>query len=430
MCQHPGMRPVAALAAVALALPACAPAARELAPGPPGPDGVRSLIESLAGRFGPVEREPAFDALRPKLARAALVPSRVFDDAEAWTARDGERRQVELAGWSEAGSYRIGVRAPAPRPGAPGEYRGRVRLERLGRGRFEWWVEEELATGGPRPADLAAGVGALLRGAGQAGEAQARAAIHQALPRATQRLSRLFRIERLSLERDAHGATTVRLALRLAPDGVRPFAPRYAGFLDKYFGPMKLRAAATDEPGREWWRLEAADGLWTATLRVQDGSLVPLEGSADRRIPGVLRVDVDYATRMGRFDVGVRGLVVQLGLIRTPREKGFLLRFLEEPDWKLPFLVEPLIRGPLHYPFEDPGSESGWSAREAGPGDTRFVRHYRARVRESWVLRWFGGMTSGALAEFRREAEREADLYHRECLLALRDDLAALVRAP
>ena len=39
-------------------------------------------------------------------------------------------------------------------------------------------------------------------------------------------------------------------------------------------------------------------------------------------------------------------------------------------------------------------------------------------------------MTSQAVGEFRRGAEAEADRFNRECLLALRDDLAALGPAP
>ena len=51
-------------------------------------------------------------------------------------------------------------------------------------------------------------------------------------------------------------------------------------------------------------------------------------------------------------------------------------------------------------------------------------------MRETWILRWLGGMTSTAVSEFRRGAEAEADRFHRECLLALRDDLAALAPRP
>ena len=144
----------------------------------------------------------------------------------------------------------------------------------------------------------------------------------------------------------------------------------------------------------------------------------------------LLRVTIDYETRMGRFRVGVSRLVADVALTRTGVEKGFDARFLQPPDWQLPFLVESLLNGPLRFPFEAPGSEAGWAARETPEGGTRFVRHYRARVRETWILRWLGGMTSDAVDEFRSGAEREADLFHRECLLALRDDLATLAAAP
>jgi hypothetical protein len=70
-----------------------------------------------------------------------------------------------------------------------------------------------------------------------------------------------------------------------------------------------------------------------------------------------------------------------------------------------------------------------WTARDAS-GGTVLTGLYRARVRETWILRWLGGMVGGAVDEFRRGAEAEADRFHRECLLALRDDLAALGSAP
>jgi hypothetical protein len=51
-------------------------------------------------------------------------------------------------------------------------------------------------------------------------------------------------------------------------------------------------------------------------------------------------------------------------------------------------------------------------------------------VRESWIVRWLGGMASSAVGEFRRAAEQEADHLNAECLLALRDDIAALSSSP
>jgi hypothetical protein len=131
---------------------------------------------------------------------------------------------------------------------------------------------------------------------------------------------------------------------------------------------------------------------------------------------------------MGRFEVGERGLAVGLARARTATDKSLTARFLDEPDWELPFLVETLLHSPLRYPFEPPGSEVTVGVRET-PAGTLFTGVYRARVRENWILRWLGGMVGNAVDEFRLGAEREADQYMRECLLALRDDLAALAGA-
>jgi hypothetical protein len=229
---------------------------------------------------------------------------------------------------------------------------------------------------------------------------------------------------------DAHGATSVRLAVRLTPAGIRGFAPRYAAFLEKYATPIRTSFVVADPGGVAWWRLEAAGNLWSVHLRVRDGSLVPLDGSADRRLPSRLRATGDYATRMGRFGVGAKRIAADVELTRTAGEKAISARFREEPEWQMPFLADLFLGGPLSYPFEGPGSEVRWGAREAPGGTTLFVGRYRARVRETWILRWLGGLTNNALGEFRRDAEQEADLYVRECLLALRDDLDALAERP
>ncbi len=415
------------LATLAGVLAACAGPARELARGPAGVAAPRALLDALAARFGPIEREPGFDALRPKLARAALVPSRVFDDP-AWTARARDWRALQLSGAVAGGAYRIGVRTAADEPAAPGDYRGRLQLRRPADGRFEWRMDEELAVGDIRPADLASALTTLFLQVERTGEASAHTAIVSAFPRASATLGRLLRLERLLPARDRDGATRVELAVRLTPDGLAAVAPRYAAFLRRYASPMKLHAVASDPDlaGGRWWTLDASDNLWLLKLRTRGGSLAPLEGAADRGIPSRLRLTIDYETKMGLFHVGVRGLVADVELTRTPLEKGFVARFLREPDWQLPFLVAPLLRGSLRHPFEQDGSEAGWWAREQPGRTTLLVREYRARVRESWLLRWMGGLTNDALTDFRRGAEAEADRYQRDCLLALRDDLLAL----
>jgi len=411
---------------VAAALAACEPAASRLGGGPAGADGASALVLAIAKRFGPQEREPEFEELRPKLARAALVPSWVFDDPLAWKRRESSWRTVEFTGYPTDAAYRMGVRSEAPEPIEPSQYRGRLRLERIASGRFEWKVSEELAVGQVRPADLAATLDTLFRSAEALDEPRARAAIAAAFPRATARLGLALALETLALTPDAQGAVGLRVAVRLSPAGLKATAPRYAAFLEKYLTPIRTRGVAVDGVGATWWTIEGDRNLWTLRLRVRGGSLVPLEGDAQRRIPASLRVTMDYATRMGRFGIAAKALVADVALVRTPVEKGFNASFRKKPDWDLPFLAEPFLGAPLSYPFEGPGSEVGWWARET-PSGTRFVRDYRARVGENWVLRWLGGMTSRALSEFRAGAEREADRYHGECLLAIRDDLVELL---
>ena len=416
---------VAVAGAVLLALSITSlSAARDLNRRRAGWDGLSVLVETLADRFGPVEREAGFEAIRPKLARSGLVPSLIFDDAAVWTRRGGDWRAFDLAGYASGGAYRIGIRVEAPPPTVKGQYKSSMKLQRLAAGRFEWTATDDLAIGQARPSDLAGALDNLLHFAERSTEASARAAIAKVLPRASAQFGLLFRLETVSLQPDAQGATSVRVAVRLTPAGIGGFAPRHAAFLEKYAKPVKVSLIIADPAGVTWWTLEAADGLWTVRLRIRDGSLVPLEGLADRNLPGHLRARADVATRIGRFEVGAQRLAADLALTRTPVEKGFSARLLEEPDWRLPFLVETFLDSPLRYPFETPGSEVEWAIRETPDGNF-LSRRYRARVRETWILRWLGGKVDGAVGDFRRGAEAEADLYHRACLLALRDDLVA-----
>ena len=419
------MHRVAVAGALLLALSITSLAAHDLNRRRAGWDGLIVLVEALADRFGPVEREAGFEALRPKLARSGLVPSLIFDDAAAWTMRGGDWRAFDLAGYASGGVYHIGIRAEAPRPSVRGQYKGTVKLQRLAAGRFEWTASDDLAIGQARPSDLAGALDTLIHFAERSTEASGRAAIAKVLPRASAQFGLLFRLETVSLQPDAQGATSVRLAVRLTPAGIGGFAPRHAAFLEKHAKPVNVSLIIADPAGVTWWTLEATDGLWTVRLRIKDGGLVPLEGLADRGLPGRLRARADLATRIGRFEVGARRLTADLTLTRTPGEKAFSARLLEEPDWRLPFLVETFLDSPLRYPFETPGSEVEWAIRESPHGNF-LIRRYRARVRETWILRWLGGKVDGAVGDFRRGAESEADLYHRACLLALRDDLVAL----
>jgi hypothetical protein len=408
------------------ALPACGNAARALALPPGGAPAARAFFDALAARFGPVEREPDLEAFRARLARAALTPSRVFDQAAPWTRRTDDWRAVELEGSVSGGRYRIELRDAARLPERPGDYRGRIQLTRTGDGCYEWRVREELAVGSLRPEQLAGALAALLRGAEAEAGTAAREEAEAALPRTSARLARLFRLETLDLRRDDQGAVAVRVGVRLAPDSLRPEAPRYAAFLDRYASPIRLSAVVASASGRIFLTLEAADNLWTLRARARDGHLVPLGGAAEPALPDELQVTVDLSTKMGLFRVGVRRLLVSVSLQRRAGDRDLVARFDQAPEWQLPFLVRPFLGTPLRYPFEDGGSEVRFSALQQ-PRATLLVRDDRLRVRESWIVRWLGGLAGDAMSEFSRGAEQEADRFTGECLIALRDDVADLV---
>ena len=385
------------------------------------------LLGALAARFGPVEREPAYDALRPKLVRNALTPSRIVDDPHAWTAWEGARRSVEFRGTPDASGYRIGLRAEAPSPVSAGEYRGILTLRSEGRGSYEWVVRDELAIGELLPDDAGRALEALFRAAeGEAAAAQGapvdlRPHVVRALPLAADAFGRLFALQALRATREPDGATSLELRVAMEPARIEPTAPRYARFLRKYVMPIELRTEA-----KGFWTIEAAQGRATLRLRLRDGRLAPLGGGA-QAMADTVEVSLDYSTPAGPFRVGVRRLQADVSLFGSSKRKSFTAVFVREPEWRLPFLLRPFLSGSLRRPFEGEGSLLEFAIGETD-GVTCLTRRYRLAVKESWIVRWIGGLTAAAVNDFRRNAEAESDRFTAEGLSALRKDVEALLR--
>jgi hypothetical protein len=415
-----GRAPVWGAAGTVLALACgCGEAVRALGSGPGGPAAALELVDALRARLGPAQREPVLQAARPKLAAAVFVPSRAFGDASLWTAGEGDWKALWLEGGGPPGAYRLGLRASAPEPGAAGAYRARLTLRRLGAERYEWTTHEALVLGRIRPEDMAAAWRALLRAAEQGGELPARAAA--ALPRASRAFARLFDLEALTASRLGDGTTLVEVAVRVRPDRIKAEAPKFAAYLSRRSEGLRAAITARVADGRALWSAEANEGAWRLRLRVRDGVLVPLEG-APAGGEGGLRVVTDYSFKAGLFRAGLRGLIADVEPSVAAGDLRLVARFREQPDWQLPFLVEPLLRASLRYPFEGPGSEFEVALRAEG-SHGELVSESRARLRESWIVRWLGGFTTKALEEL-RAAEAEADRYALECLTAVREDVA------
>jgi hypothetical protein len=420
-------RLAAILVSALLLAPSCREVARHLGAGPAGAAAATALVDALRGRYGTIKREPSLEKVRPKLAAAALVPSRVFDDGSVWTASEGEWRALWLEGGGAPGAYRLGIRAAPALPRAPGDYRARIALRRQASGRFEWDTFDELALGPVRSADLAGAFHALLRGAEAEARGDARGHVTAAMPRSARALGRLFDLEVLALLPDAPGTRRVDVALRLRPDRLKETAPRFAAYISRRARGVRMTAAVRLPDGRVLWSAEVQDDRWRLRMRTSEGRLVPLEG-APSRPPGPLRATMDYSFKAGLFRVGLRGLNAQLDAAPGRAPLGVVVRLAQPPDWQMPFLVEPFMRASLNYPFEAPGSTFSLALREEDGRGSLLVSDSTLRVRESWIVKWLGGFSDRAMAEL-RASEAEADAYALECLTAVRDDLAALVAA-
>jgi len=430
----PGKRiPLARLLLAAGLTAACAAAPRALHPDlASARKAADEALLALALRFGPVELEPRFAALRPRLGRAGLVPSRVFDDALAWTAMRGDVRELGFRGTPIGPDrYAIAV-APQPRePEAPGEYRGLLQLARLRPGEFEWQIHESLALGALRGDGLVGAGDALLALVERAPTGDARPALRASLPRTAAALGRVFSLERLQLLAGPEGARAVFAEALLHPEWLQEGLPRYAQFLRRYVVPMQLELSVADPSGAVFWEATLRDGRFGLRAKLLHGALASLAGPT-RRLGDRCSARLTLKMKLGLWSVGFSGLPADVALSRDPHALGFHAAFHREPEWQIPFIVAPFMRGSLRRPFEGEGALLGYElvSGAGAEASSLALRHYRLAVKESFVVRWLGGNVGGAIADFRRGAEVEADRFVREGFLALREDVRALLAPP
>jgi hypothetical protein len=395
--------------------------------GPPAPVAIDGMAAALAARFGPIELDAALRASRPRFARDSLSPSRLLDDPGLWTRRDGVLRWLDF-GSAGGTPYRVGVRpllAPSPRPGS---HRGSIRLEALGGDDFEWEVREDLSIGQVPTASLARAGSALLKGLEHQTGAGLRDLARLRLPRSSVAFGRLFELLPPQLSAAAGGGALVTFDVRIEPARIRGTFPRYARFLEEYLAPSRFRLSLADANGVPFAELTSGENRLSLRFRVVGGRLGPLLGPP-RALPDRVRATAAMSVKSGIFRVGAEGLVADVSFVSAEREKGFRAAFTREPDWQLPFGAKPFLRAPLRRPFQGAGALLAMSLRDAPEGATLVEREYRFAVRESFIVRWLGGIGGGMATVFRAGAEAEADRFMGECLWALRDDLVAFAAA-
>ncbi|HJU65737.1 MAG TPA: hypothetical protein VJ596_08680 [Gemmatimonadaceae bacterium] len=387
------------------------------------------LFGSLTARFGPQERENGYADMRAAISKYALIPSKLANDSSLWTSVEGPDRMLLVAGSGSPGRYRLRLDPKVTHPTHPSEYRRTARLRVLGDGEFEWQVRDELAVGGVTGNELGDALRAAFGAAQVSTEADIRTAHRATMPRLTERLGRLVTLDTIRTAPLERGAVLVSLSASLHPERLKEEFPNFAKYLTKYIGPAKMQVVVYDDLGGRWWEMDLDEQRFMLRAAVRNGRLTPLN-AAPRTIPEVLRVHVDASTKIGIFGIGFRRLRGDIALTRETNEKGFTARFNTEPDWKLPPLVERLIRSPLRRPFAGEGALLAMRITDQRDAQTIIARDYQVAVKESAIMRWLGGLGRKALDDFRRGAEREADIYYGQVLAALQADVLAMLGEP
>jgi hypothetical protein len=139
-----------------------------------------------------------------------------------------------------------------------------------------------------------------------------------------------------------------------------------------------------------------------------------------------MEVHIDFTTKLKLFTVGLHNLVTEFVITDTPHERAWTLVAKREPQWKLPFITEHLIRTPLQRPFDGTGVIFHIGVRDSADAQTLFERRAHATVQESGILRFLNSLGSGAMSDLADRTEREEEAFLRELFVALQADARAL----
>ncbi len=383
-----------------------------------------TLLRVLSAWTDPVVVDPGLAEFQSQLDRSFLTPSRVFRNESDWTGTTDLERRLETQGSVTLQGSRLD-RASDDRPTTlPGEYRSRLSLEKLSKHEYEWRWLDELALG-TFPVEMISRALQVVLSTIESPAPALEARLAIAMPRAAQALGRLYTIERLEMDPRPDGTTDFRFAAKIEPERIAAESPDYARYLERFASSSEMDVVGFDASGAKLWSVGFHDLILTAHLRIWNARLAPIEGPA-RRLPDEFRVKMDYSEKSGPFRVGFRNLETDVALIRTPTETGFIAAMNKSPDWRIPFLFDPFVKGALTRPFDGEGIVMRVALEESESDEepTRIRSGFRMVVKETWVMRRLGDSGGRKLED---EADKEASRFHYEALEAVRGDIVALL---
>ena len=417
------------IAAVAASVLGCRGPLVDLGAG--GSTATRERVETLFSSLGARVKEPVrnrkYDSARVRLANAAFLPGRVFDDTVVWTSSPSEsRRLMTVRGWFEDGHYRLDAERSAPPPSEPAQSRHHIYLTRLSDNEYAWDTEVPYAVGTVTAAEIGRFFAAMLSAAEGRSERDIRGDVAVAVPRAAAVLGQLFSIDSIRTAHLPDRSTLAAFHVRMHPAGVEKKYPHFARYLRSYVMSTRMQFSLTDSDSMSYVSsIAKGDGKLALTLRTLDGRMIPLAGPP-KQMPDTLTLNGELVMKVRGFAVGFHDYHAELAIVRTPNERAWHIVSRREPKWRLPLITEHLIRTPLKRPFQGSGASFRIGFRDSTGAQTILNRRLHLEVQESLILRFINRLAGATLSDWVGKAEREQMAWLDELFSGLLEDVRAI----
>ena len=383
------------------------------------------IFSALGARVTDPRRDTKYDTARIKIARAAMIPSRVWNDTSVWTSGSTSRRTLLVSGRFGAPHYRLDAVRFAPNPTQLADSRHVINLNRLSDVAYSWDTEVMYSLGSAPASDVAAFTRALFAAAEGRYERDVRADYNAIAPQTTAAMSQLFVVDSIHASHFADSSTLATFAVTIRPDIIQKRLPRLADYARRYLVTAKMRWSLTDKTGNTYLDFSGDDGHFTLRVRTRRGEMVSMSGPVVP-MPDSVTLNGMLTMKVRAFTAGFRDYHAEFTIIRTDHEASWSIVSRREPEWILPLITERLLRTPLRRPFQGSGAMFRIGVRDSVGGQTILLRRLHLEVQESAILRFIGRLGATAVGDYQGRAEKEMNIWLREVFSGIVADLSNL----
>ncbi len=381
------------------------------------------IFSALGARVTDPFRDAKYDTARIKIANAAMIPSKVWDDTSVWTAGSQSRRTLLISGVFAAPRYRLDAVRFAPNPAQAAESRHVINLTQLSKDAYAWDTEVMYSLGTAPASEVAAFTRALFAAGEGRLEGEIKSDYHLVAPRTTAALGQLFVVDSIRSAHYADSSTLTTYSVTIRPDIMLPRRPHFAEYARKYLVTAKMHWTLTDGGGSRYFELLSNAGHLTMKVRTLRGEIVSMNGPV-LPMPDSLTLNGDMTMTVRRFTAGFRDYHADFTIIRTDHEASWSIVSRREPRWVLPLITERLLKTPLRRPFQGSGALFRIGVRDSVGGQSILLRRLHLEVQESAILRFVGRLGAAAVGDYQGRAEKEMNLWLQEVFAGIVADLA------